>query len=124
MTARCSATSSKVASAASASVSRLSNPAIYAFAADLGDQRRVRVPQIDQIDIIGDRALLDVGIELGEETYGQIIPRQDRDVDVTVLPHVAARTRPEQPYRRIMLAERGEHHPPQFLDRLLPRRVH
>ena len=55
------------------------------------------MPQIDQIDIIGNRALLDVGFELGEKAAGHLIARQDRDVDVAMLPRLAARARTEQP---------------------------
>jgi hypothetical protein len=77
----------------------------------LRNQDRIGVTQIDQIHLVGDRALLDVGVELSKEPGGKVVSRQDRDVDVAVLPRIAACAGSEQPYRRIMLTECAEHHP-------------
>jgi hypothetical protein len=85
---------------------------------------RVGVPQVDEIDILGDRALLDIGRKLGKETSGKIITRQDRDIDVAMLALIPPSARTEQPHRRVMLAEGTQHHAAQCLDRLFANPVH
>ena len=73
--------------------------------------------QVHEVHVVGDGALLDVCVKPTEKAQGKLLARQDRDVDVAVLAHVAAGTGAKQPHRRIMLAERREHHAAQFFDR-------
>ena len=75
------------------------------------------------VEALTDRMEEAIG-KLGEEAGRKVVSRQDRDVDVAVLPRLASRAKAEQPYRRIMLSERIEHHTAQFLDRLLANGLH
>jgi hypothetical protein len=94
-------------------------PPRYALAADLRDKRGIGVAQIDEIDIVGDQALLNVGFELAKEGEGKFAAREYRDVDVAMLSRLATGARAEQPYPGVVLAERIEHQAPQFFDRRL-----
>src|SRR5437667_10719494 len=69
-----------------------------AFAPYLLDQCRGRTPQVDQIDVIRDRALLDLLRERGEKLRWQVGPRQDGDIDVAVLHYLATGAGAEQPH--------------------------
>jgi hypothetical protein len=79
-----------MASAASASARRTSNPATTRCYGGLGDQRGIGLAQVDEIDIVRHRALPDRVFELGEETVRKIVPRHDRDINVAVVPRFAA----------------------------------
>lgn len=81
-------------------------------------------PQIDDIDVVGDRTLFDALPKVREEIGRQFVARQDRDVDVAVLQNLAARAGAEQPHLGIVLAQGREHHATQFRDRPFANRVH
>jgi len=47
------------------------------------------MPQIDQVDVVRNFAFFDVCFEIAEEGQGKFGARQDRDIDVAMLPRVA-----------------------------------
>jgi hypothetical protein len=67
-------------------------PPLHAFRPHFVDQRRIGLPQIDEIDIVRDRAFLDIRSQLAEEAGTKIVPRQDRDV--AALPWLARAQEP------------------------------
>src|SRR5439155_1834180 len=84
----------------------------------------IGMTQVHEVHVVGDGALLDVCVKPTEKAQGKLLARQDRDVDVAVLAHVAPGTGAEQPHRCIMLAERREHDAAQFFDRPFAGWVH
>src|SRR4051794_7796869 len=82
------------------------SPPFYTLPAHFLDQRRIGVPQIHEIDIVRDRAVLDIGRKLGEEGERKPVPRQHSDIDIAMLSHIPARARPEQPDFGLAVAER------------------
>jgi len=51
--------------------------------------------QIDEIHIIRNRTLFNIGGKFGKEARRQFITRKDRDIDVAVLKNRITRTGPE-----------------------------
>jgi hypothetical protein len=72
------------------------------LALNLSDQPRVGVPRVDQVDIVGDHALLDVGVEFGKEAQRELIPREYSDIDIAMPARLTSGTGTEQPYRGLI----------------------
>src|SRR5262249_8299978 len=77
-------------------------PPFHTLALNLSDQPRVGVPRVDQVDIVGDHALLDVGVEFGKEAQRELIPREYSDIDIAMPARLTSGTGTEQPYRGLI----------------------
>jgi hypothetical protein len=70
------------------------------------DQRGVCMPQIDQIDVVGDRTLLNIRRKDGKKRGRKLVLREDADIYVAVLARVAPGGGAEQPNFRGAIAQR------------------